>query len=84
MTLKVPLVHYLFTRLRQLGIESVNGVPGDFNLVSLDYLAPAGLKWIGDANELNAGTPMQPTTSRPNHCADINLSRIRGRRICPD
>ncbi|KAH8805286.1 pyruvate decarboxylase [Xylogone sp. PMI_703] len=51
----VPLVHYLFTRLRQLGIESVHGVPGDFNLIALDHLEPAGLKWIGDANELNAG-----------------------------
>jgi hypothetical protein len=55
MSSTVPLVHYLFTRLRQIGIDSVHGVPGDYNLVSLDYLEPAGLRWIGDANELNAG-----------------------------
>lgn len=51
----VPLVSYLFARLRQLGVKAVHGVPGDYNLVSLDYLEPAGLDWIGDANELNAG-----------------------------
>lgn len=51
----VPLVSYLFTRLRQLGIKSVHGVPGDYNLVSLDYIEEAGLEWVGDANELNAG-----------------------------
>lgn len=55
MSTTVTLAHYLFTRLRQLGIESVHGVPGDYNLVSLDYLKPAGLNWVGDANELNAG-----------------------------
>ena len=49
------LAHYLFTRLRQLGVESMHGVPGDYNLVALDYLKDAGLTWIGDANELNAG-----------------------------
>ena len=51
----VQLVEYLFTRLHQLGIKAVHGVPGDYNLVALDYLENAGLKWIGDANELNAG-----------------------------
>jgi Thiamine pyrophosphate enzyme, N-terminal TPP binding domain len=52
----VPLAQYFFTRLRQLGIESVFGVPSDYNLRALDYLVAAGLKWVGDANELNAGT----------------------------
>jgi pyruvate decarboxylase len=56
----VTLAHYLFTRLRQLGIESVHGVPGDYNLVSLDSLKPAGLNWVGDANELNAGKYRHP------------------------
>lgn len=55
MPAKIPLVQYLYARLRQLGIESLHGVPGDYNLVALDYLDDAGLKWIGDANELNAG-----------------------------
>ncbi|KAF9877090.1 thiamine pyrophosphate enzyme [Colletotrichum karsti] len=50
----VKLAEYLFTRLRQLGIDSVHGVPGDFNLTLLDYVKPSGLHWVGNANELNA------------------------------
>ncbi len=52
---QVQLVEYLFKRLRQLGVKAVHGVPGDFNIVSLDYIHDAGLEWVGDANELNAG-----------------------------
>ncbi|KAI1433794.1 thiamine diphosphate-binding protein [Xylaria sp. CBS 124048] len=50
----IKLADYLFTRLKQLGIDSIHGVPGDFNLNLLDYVVPAGLKWVGNANELNA------------------------------
>lgn len=39
---------------------------GDFNLDLLDYVEPAGLLWVGNANELNAG-----------YAAD-GYSRIRG------
>lgn len=55
MTKTVTLGHYLFTRLRQLGVGSVHGVPGDYFLRALDLLKPAGLRWIGSCNELNAG-----------------------------
>ena len=51
----VLLAEYLFQRLRQLAIESIHGVPGDCNLELLDYVEPAGLLWVGNANELNAG-----------------------------
>jgi pyruvate decarboxylase len=51
----VPLAQYLFTRLRQLGVGHVHGVPGDYFLRALDLLEPAGLRWIGSCNELNAG-----------------------------
>ncbi|BDD57641.1 Pyruvate decarboxylase 1 [Monascus purpureus] len=50
----VDLVEYLFARLHQLGIRSIHGVPGDFNLTALDYLDAAGLRWVGNCNELNA------------------------------
>lgn len=50
----VPVATYLFQRLHQLGIRSVHGVPGDFNLVALDYIPTAGLNWVGNCNELNA------------------------------
>ncbi|KPM45973.1 Pyruvate decarboxylase [Neonectria ditissima] len=51
----VDLPEYLFRRLAQLGVRSIHGVPGDYNLTVLDYLEPAGLRWVGNANELNAG-----------------------------
>jgi pyruvate decarboxylase len=46
---------YLFKRLKQVGVESIHGVPGDYNLVALDYIPKVGLKWVGNCNELNAG-----------------------------
>ncbi|KAJ9655313.1 hypothetical protein H2198_005768 [Neophaeococcomyces mojaviensis] len=55
MSEQIDLAEYLFTRLRQLGVESIHGVPGDYNLQALDYIEPAGISWVGNANELNAG-----------------------------
>ena len=52
---QMDLAAYLFARLRQLGVGSIHGVPGDYNLTALDYVEPAGLHWVGNANELNAG-----------------------------
>ncbi|KAL7922784.1 thiamine diphosphate-binding protein [Trichoderma austrokoningii] len=52
---QVDLAEYIFTRLVQLGLGSVHGVPGDYNLTILDYVKPAGLNWVGNANELNSG-----------------------------
>lgn len=46
---------YLFQRLHQVGVRSVHGLPGDYNLVALDYLSKAELRWVGNCNELNAG-----------------------------
>ncbi len=51
----VDVAEYLFTRLYQVGVRSVHGVPGDYNLAALDYVENAGLKWVGSVNELNAG-----------------------------
>lgn len=55
LTEPVDVAKYLFDRLRELGVRSVHGVPGDYNLVALDYLDEAQLKWVGSVNELNAG-----------------------------
>ena len=47
---------YLGRRLEQLGIGHLFGLPGDFNLALLDeLLAATRLRWVGSANELNAG-----------------------------
>ncbi|KAG7284128.1 hypothetical protein NEMBOFW57_010489 [Staphylotrichum longicolle] len=55
-SLKKPIAvsEYLFRRLHEIGIRSVHGLPGDFNLVALDYIPKCGLKWVGSVNELNA------------------------------
>ncbi|EPS29961.1 hypothetical protein PDE_04911 [Penicillium oxalicum 114-2] len=50
----IQLGDYLFTRLLQLGVNSVFGVPGDYNLRLLDHVEPSGLHWVGNCNELNA------------------------------
>ncbi|KAL9627262.1 MAG: hypothetical protein Q9204_006694, partial [Flavoplaca sp. TL-2023a] len=51
----VDVAEYLFRRLHQVGIRGIHGVPGDYNLVALDYIPKAGLSWVGNVNELNAG-----------------------------
>ena len=40
--LKSPLevAEYLFRRLHEVGIRSVHGLPGDYNLVRIDLLTP--------------------------------------------
>ncbi|KAK2612135.1 hypothetical protein QQS21_001865 [Conoideocrella luteorostrata] len=50
----VDVSEYLFRRLHEIGDRSVHGVPGDYNLVALDYLSDCGLQWVGSVNELNA------------------------------
>ncbi|KAL4924307.1 alpha-keto acid decarboxylase family protein [Aspergillus undulatus] len=51
----IDVAEYLFRRLHEVGVRSVHGVPGDFNLTALDYLPKCGLHWVGNCNELNAG-----------------------------
>ena len=51
----VSVGHYLFRRIRELGVEHIFGVPGDFNLrLSDEIYRVAGLNWLGTCNELNA------------------------------
>jgi len=47
---------YLLDRLAELGVTEIFGVPGDYNLEFLDHIvAHPSIRWIGSANELNAG-----------------------------
>ncbi|MFF2551867.1 alpha-keto acid decarboxylase family protein [Nocardia sp. NPDC058058] len=47
---------YLLDRLHELGVTEIFGVPGDFNLQFLDHVVEhPGIRWVGSANELNAG-----------------------------
>lgn len=52
---KITLGRYMWERLHQVGVDTVFGVPGDFNLQFLDSIYhTAGLKFITNQNELNA------------------------------
>jgi alpha-keto-acid decarboxylase len=47
---------YLLDRLAELGVSEIFGVPGDYNLAFLDHIvAHPTIRWVGCANELNAG-----------------------------
>lgn len=61
----VDVGDYLFTRLHQVGVRSVHGLPGDYNLVACDYVPKCGLTWVGNANELNAGMLRPPFYHNP-------------------
>lgn len=46
---------YLLTRLQEMGIKHLFGVPGDYNLQFLDRVIDhPEISWVGCANELNA------------------------------
>ncbi|KAF1351850.1 pyruvate decarboxylase [Delphinella strobiligena] len=51
----IDVGEYLFRRLQEVGVDSIHGLPGDYNLVALDYIKKTGQRWVGNCNELNAG-----------------------------
>lgn len=54
MATQITVGDYLLSRLTELGVEHVFGVPGDYNLGFLDQIVKYdGLKWVGTCNELN-------------------------------
>lgn len=53
---RYTIADYLFDRVAEAGATEIFGVPGDFNLSFLDnIIASDKLRWVGNANELNAG-----------------------------
>ncbi|KAI5965892.1 PDC1 [Candida pseudojiufengensis] len=53
---EITLGRYLFERLHQLQVDTIFGLPGDFNLSLLDKIYEIeNMRWAGNANELNAG-----------------------------
>ncbi len=46
---------YLLQRLKELGINHLFGVPGDYVLDFLDFVVESPIQWVGTCNELNAG-----------------------------
>lgn len=51
----ITIGEFLFHRLKQLDIETIFGLPGEFNMPLIDklYSIPQ-LRWAGNTNELNA------------------------------
>ena len=53
--MKMTIGHFLFRRLREIGVGHVFGVPGDFNLQLLEQLDEVDdIDFVGTCNELNA------------------------------
>ncbi|MGL4763115.1 MAG: alpha-keto acid decarboxylase family protein [Sarcina sp.] len=53
--MKIKIGDYLIEKLKELNVDSVYGVPGDYNLGFLDHIDDAeGIEWVGNCNELNA------------------------------
>ncbi|MDK9717011.1 MAG: thiamine pyrophosphate-binding protein [Trichlorobacter sp.] len=46
---------YLLQRLKELGVDHLFGVPGDYVLDFLDQVVESPIEWVGNCNELNAG-----------------------------
>ncbi|SCU87874.1 LAFA_0E09362g1_1 [Lachancea sp. 'fantastica'] len=52
---EITLGQYLLHRLRQLGVHTIFGLPGEFNMPLLDKLfSVPQMVWAGNTNELNA------------------------------
>jgi TPP-dependent 2-oxoacid decarboxylase len=52
---KFTVSRYLLSRLQEIGIKHLFGVPGDYVLDFLDEVLDSPIKWVGTCNELNAG-----------------------------
>jgi indolepyruvate decarboxylase len=51
---EITVAGYLLTRLRDLGVDHLFGVPGDFVLGFFNQVLKSDLKYVGTCNELNA------------------------------
>ncbi len=49
------LASFIIDQIKNKNVQSIFGVPGDYNLAFLDYfIEDSELQWIGNCNELNA------------------------------
>ncbi len=51
---EITVAEYLLTRLKEIGVDHLFGVPGDFVLGFFNQVLKSGLKYVGTCNELNA------------------------------
>lgn len=51
---EITVAEYLLTRLKELGVDHLFGVPGDFVLGFFNQVLKSDVKYVGTCNELNA------------------------------
>ena len=51
---EITVAEYLLTRLKEIGVDHLFGVPGDFVLGFFNQVLNSDLKYVGTCNELNA------------------------------
>ena len=51
---KITVAEYLLIRLKQIGVDHLFGVPGDFVLGFFNQVLKSEVKYVGTCNELNA------------------------------
>jgi TPP-dependent 2-oxoacid decarboxylase len=51
---EITVAEYLINRLKEIGVDHLFGVPGDFVLGFLNQVLKSDLKYVGTCNELNA------------------------------
>jgi indolepyruvate decarboxylase len=54
MSSEITVAEYLLTRLKEIGVDHLFGVPGDFVLGFFNQVLKSDLKYVGTCNELNA------------------------------
>lgn len=52
--LEITVADYLLTRLKEIGVDHLFGVPGDFVLGFFNQVLKSDLQYVGTCNELNA------------------------------
>jgi TPP-dependent 2-oxoacid decarboxylase len=51
---EITVAEYLLTRLKEIGVDHLFGVPGDFVLGFFNHVLKSDVKYVGTCNELNA------------------------------
>ncbi|HSL05507.1 MAG TPA: thiamine pyrophosphate-binding protein [Nitrospiraceae bacterium] len=51
---QITVAEYLLTRLKEIGVDHLFGVPGDFVLGFFNQVLKSNLQYVGTCNELNA------------------------------
>src|SRR5512140_534821 len=51
---EITVAGYLLARLKEIGVDHLFGVPGDFVLGFLNQVLKSDVKYVGTCNELNA------------------------------